>query len=152
MNDGVDYGILPELTGYHLRRAQVALFANYARMVGKLRVTPGQFGVIAIIGANPGISQSALARAIGIERSTMVAAIDVLENRKFVERRASPADRRSNALVLSSRGEAVLAQVVDRVREHEREFLSSLDDGERTVLKKLLERLWTGYVFGSGDR
>ncbi|MBT4941193.1 MAG: MarR family transcriptional regulator, partial [Rhodospirillaceae bacterium] len=100
----INFDILPTLIGYHLRRAQITDFNGFLKSTSKLQITPGQFGVALIISANPGLTQSALARAVGIERSTMVAVIDALESRGLVERRPSPVDRRSYALVLSDQG------------------------------------------------
>jgi len=82
----LDFGILPELIGYHVRRAQLYLFADFARTMADAQITPGQFGVLSLVAANPGLTQSALARAVRIERSTMVAVIDALQGRGLVER------------------------------------------------------------------
>src|SRR5262245_22809891 len=61
-------GILDGLLGYHLRRAQVAVFQDFAlTMRGMGGVTPGQFGVLALIQANAGLTQSALGEAMGVD-------------------------------------------------------------------------------------
>ena len=72
--------------------------------------------------ANAGLTQSALARAIDIEQSTMVFIIKFLEDRKLVERRPSPVDGRSSALVLSSEGIKLFDQLKFMVLEHEKEL------------------------------
>lgn len=138
---GIDYGILPGLVGYHVRRAQIAVFAEFNRTMAEHQITPGQFGVLTLIGGNPGLTQSALAKAVGIERSTMVAMIDGLEVRGLVERRDSPKDRRSHALVLSAAGEARLEQLKKLVLRHERQILADLSLEERQTLIGLLSRL-----------
>lgn len=141
-SDGqLDYGVLPELIGYHLRRAQVHLFADFARTMAEAQMTPGQFGVISLIGANPGLTQSALARAVGIERSTMVAVIDNLQDRGLVERRPSPVDRRSYALMLTETGTALLERLTPLVRAHERNVARRLSTAEKDKLIDLLTRL-----------
>lgn len=127
--------------GYHLRRAQVSVFQDFAETMSAVQITPGQFGVLTLIGANPGLTQSALARAVGIERSTMVAVIDALESRSVVERRPSPVDRRSYALMLSMAGRELLAQLKPMVRDHERRIGSRLNDVERSTLILLLEKI-----------
>lgn len=137
----VDRDLLPELVGYHLRRAQAVVFDDFLRAMARHNVTPGQFGVLTLIGANPGLSQSALARAIGIERSTMVAVIDRLQARGLVERRPSTADRRSNALTLSPAGGKLLARLKPLVRRHEQRIARDLDDAEKATLIRLLRRL-----------
>ena len=140
----VDYDILPKLVGYHLRRAQSAVFDDFARTMAAHRITPGQFGVLTLIAANPGLSQSALARAIGVERSTMVAVIDRLQARGLVERRPSAADRRSYALGLGAAGRRLLARLKPMVRRHERRVTKRLDDAEVATLIGLLRRLHGG--------
>ncbi len=138
--DDIDFDLLPGLVGYHLRRAQVAVFVQFADSIAR-QATPGQFGVLTLIGANPGLTQSALARAVGIERSTMVAVIDGLEDRGLVERRPSPVDRRSYALVLSADGETLLADLKVRVQAHDDKATNSLDAEEKATLMALLHRL-----------
>lgn len=137
----LDLGILPELIGYHLRRAQVHLFADFARTMAEAQMTPGQFGVVSLIGANPGLTQSALARAVGIERSTMVAVIDTLQERGMVERKPSPVDRRSYALVLTGNGENLMERLLPMVRAHERNVARNLSVVEKERLIELLMRL-----------
>jgi DNA-binding MarR family transcriptional regulator len=141
-SDGqLNYGVLPELIGYHLRRAQVHLFADFARTMAEAQMTPGQFGVVSLIGANPGLTQSALARAVGIERSTMVAVIDNLQDRGLVERRPSPVDRRSYALMLTERGSALLESLTPLVHAHERNVARRLSAADKDKLIELLTRL-----------
>jgi DNA-binding MarR family transcriptional regulator len=137
----LDFGLLPELIGYHLRRAQVHLFADFARTMAEAQMTPGQFGVISLIGANPGLTQSALSRAVGIERSTMVAVIDTLQGRGLVERRPSPVDRRSYALVLTPDGTVLLDRLTPLVRAHERNVARRLSAADKDKLIELLTKL-----------
>ncbi|MCB2101814.1 MAG: MarR family transcriptional regulator [Rhodobacterales bacterium] len=144
MADDIDYDVLPDLLGYHLRRAQVSVFGGFSQAIAGQNLTPGQFGVLVLIGANAGLSQSALARAVGIERSTMVAAIDGLESRGLVERRPSTVDRRSNALVLSAKGKSLVNKAKARVKAHEDEAFGMLDAAERATLMDLLYRVWRG--------
>ena len=99
-----DPGLLPELIGYNLRRAQVAVFQDFQASMAEFDITPGQFGVLILIRQNAGLSQSELGGALGIDRSTMVAVIDRLENRGLVIRAPSPTDRRSYGLRLSAAG------------------------------------------------
>ena len=137
----INRGILPSLLGYHLRRAQVTVFESFARAMAGIDVTPGQFGVLHVIAANPGLSQTGLANAIGIDRSTMVAVIDKLETRRLVVRDPSPTDRRSYALRLSDSGTAQLRDMEERVRAHERAIARNLSADERRLLIELLSRV-----------
>ena len=58
---GIDLDILPELLGYQLRRAQVRVFNSFLKRLEALDVSPGEFGLLVLVGANPGLNQNALA-------------------------------------------------------------------------------------------
>jgi DNA-binding MarR family transcriptional regulator len=138
--DGLDHGALPELLGYQLRLAQLAVFRDFGATAGDLGVSPGRFGMLVLIEANPGVTQSRLARAVGLDRSTMVAVLDQLEERGFVERRQGE-DRRTNGLWLTKEGRVLLAKMKRRVIAHEDRIAARLTAAERRTLLGLLARL-----------
>jgi DNA-binding MarR family transcriptional regulator len=138
----LDLGMLPQLVGYQLRMAQIALFRDFAEGPGALEVTPGLFGVLVIIEANPDLKQSELARATHLDRSTVVTIIDNLERRGLVERRASPNDRRSNAIRLTEAGSTLLRQLKRKVVQHEKRLLENFGDGELETFLKLLQKVF----------
>lgn len=137
----VDYGILPGLIGFNMRRTQIKIFQAFAETVGRHDMTPGQFGVLEIIHANPGLNQSELGIAMGVDRSTVVAVIDRLEGRDLVVRAPSPKDRRSYALRLSAGGEELLRTLQPLVQEHDRRAGQSLSEAEQATLIDYLKRL-----------
>lgn len=137
----VDLDLLPELLGYRLRRAQVAVFQDFMQTVGALNMTPGQFGVLAVIGANDGLSQSAVAEALGTERSTMVALVDRLERDGLVVRHRHATDRRSYSLSLTPEGRAALTGLKDLVQQHEARIAAALSPDEQAALLDLLGKL-----------
>ncbi len=134
-----DLGVLPGLIGYQLRLAQRAIFADFAEAVGESGISPGLFGILVVIGENPGLSQQALANAAHLDRSTVVTVIDKLEDRGLVERRA--ADRRSNGLFLADKGAALLSGLKRKVAQHERRVVQNLSARERAQLVALLQRI-----------
>jgi DNA-binding MarR family transcriptional regulator len=134
-------GVLDGLLGYRLRRAQVAVFADFAQTMAEHELTPGQFGTLALIAANPGLSQTALGTALGIDRSSVVPLIDKLEGRRLVERAPHPRDRRSHALRLTREGEALFEIARDAVARHEAHIFAPLAPAEREVLARLLDRV-----------
>lgn len=137
----LDLGVLPELIGYHLRKAQLAVFQDFARAVGAGELTPAQFGALVVIDRNPGLSQTGLGQTLSIDRSTLVAIIDRLEARGLVERADLPRDRRSYALHISNAGRALLNDLVERVRAHEAHMAGDLDADEKAALVGLLGRI-----------
>jgi DNA-binding MarR family transcriptional regulator len=138
----IDFGLLPDLLGYQLRLAQIALFRDFALGLGAQEVTPGLFGVLVIIEANPDLKQSELARATHLDRSTVVTIIDKLERRGLVERRAALHDRRSNALRLTGTGVALLRKLKLQVGQHEKRLLRNFSTGEREVFFSLLQKVF----------
>jgi DNA-binding MarR family transcriptional regulator len=135
------FGILPRLLGYNVRRANVKFFQNFSEIVSGHDVTPGQFGVLAIIDANPGLNQSELGQAMGVDRSTVVAVIDRLEGRSLVVRDPSPKDRRSYALRLSDKGQLLLSDLIPMVEKYDRQAANKLTDEEVVTLVDLLRRM-----------
>jgi DNA-binding MarR family transcriptional regulator len=139
--NAIDLGMLPELLGYQLRRAQVAVFQHFGETMGTLDITPGQFGMLTVISANPGLSQTQLGNALGSDRSTVVAMIDRLEARGLVVRATAPNDRRSHALRLSEDGAALLKKLEAMVRAHERHISRALSADDQQRLIQLLGRV-----------
>lgn len=138
----LSYGALPEVLGYHLRRAQVALFKHYSRSVAaQTGLTPGLLGMLQVIAANPGLAQSRLAEAMGVDRSTIVKVVDQLEARELIVREPSPSDKRSHCLRLTAGGAAELPRMQRLMRRHEDEFAQPLSADERRTLIELLARL-----------
>lgn len=134
-------GGLADLLGYQLRKAQVAAYQNFAEVLDSQNISPGQVGVLLLVRANPGVNQTRVGNALGIDRSTLVAVIDRLEERALIARTPSPKDRRSHALMLTPAGEAYLETMLPRLREHERQIATGLSDDERRTLIALLSRV-----------
>ncbi len=134
--------MLPELVGYHIRLAQMAIFADFEAALGELALSPGLFGLLVIVEANPGLKQTRLADAAHLDRSTLVPALDKLEARGLVERRAAPGDRRSNGLFLTAAGAELLTAAKRTVRRHEARLARAFGTGERDKLIASLSRIF----------
>jgi len=105
------------------------------------RISPGQYGVLVMIGANQGMNQSTLAKALGIERSTMVAVITGLEKRGLIKRLPLATDRRANILALTPKGDLLLDKVNAKVRDHENKITTRLTADETQTLIALLQKI-----------
>lgn len=138
----IDLSILPTLIGYQLRLAQIAIFRDFRKSLGADGVTPGLFGVLVLIEANPGMKQTVLARAIHLDRSTVVNVIDNLEAMKLVERRRVDGDRRSKALFLTATGKALLPKLKRQVIDHEKRLTQHFTPADRQLLVDLLRRIF----------
>ncbi len=132
------HGPLPRLVGYRLRLAQQAVFGDFAASVEG--ISPGRIGMLVLIDANPGVTQSRLAEAVMRDRSTMVGVLDELEGRGLVERRRGE-DRRTNGLWLTRAGRAFLERALRQIAAHERRIAARLTGGERAQLLELLAKI-----------
>lgn len=135
---GLDHGLLPELVGYVLRRAQLAVFDDFIRSCDGHGLRPAQFSALVLIDANPGRSQREIAAALGIQRPNFVAMMDGFERRGLARRRRSETDRRSHALELTAQGRALLARARDTVLEHEARITDRMTEAEKAELIRLL--------------
>lgn len=136
----IDFGPLDGLVGYQLRRAFLRSNQLFAGMAGKAGLQPGQYGVLELIGLNPGRSQSDIAAAAGLDRSSLTQLLDHLCKRDLVERRPGP-DRRTLSLHLTKAGEKTLKEAAGHVAEHENAIRGELTDDEARMLVELLKRL-----------
>ena len=139
--EGLSYGDLDEHFGYLLRRAQLAGFEAFQQATAGIDITPARYTALTIVGANPGLTQSALGAALGTARSGAMMVANWLEKRGLAERRSLPADARAWGLHLTSQGEAQLKKLNRRVRANDAAFAARLAPRERVTLRKLLDKL-----------
>ena len=88
-------------------------------------------GILRLLRVAAGLSQQELAGKLQIHPSRLVAILDNLEKRGFVERRANPDDRRLYSLHLTKAGGEVLERIGKVAREHQDALLSALNREER---------------------
>lgn len=137
----LDLTALTGITGYPLRRAQMAVFDDFNRRFAALDLSPAQYSALVAIADNPGRNQSEIAGALGIQRPNFVAMMDELERRGLAERLRSDADRRSHALVLTPPGVELVAQARAVQAEQEAAIVRALGPEGRKTLVALLRRL-----------
>ena len=138
----VDTTTLERLLGYILRRGQLAAFQEYARAAEPYAITPAQFSVMTVVAANPGVSQIALATALAIEPSRVVALLNALEQRGAAVRARSKFDRRSHGIFLTKQGLELLEDLTALVDESDRRVSARLTAKERDTLATLLGKLY----------
>ena len=139
----VNLGYLSDFVGFHLRLAQDASYRVFSRHREKDLIKPGHFPALAIIHLNPGISQSALGRAIARDKSTVSPLIKDLQKNGFISRKPSIHDRRSVTLALTKKGERILTRLHARATEHENE-LDRLIGSSKSRFVGMLDKIVSG--------
>jgi len=125
--------------GYLLRRASAAMMADLAHTLSSCGISPVEATVLVVIGANPGCTQSDIARLLGIKRANMVPIIARLGAEGWVERR--PMNGRSHALHLTEAGMGVHNQAELRMNEQEERFSGLLQGQDAAALRAALALL-----------
>jgi MarR family transcriptional regulator for hemolysin len=129
--------------GWLLARANHALATELTAALADLGLSPRGYHVLAT--ALPGDrTQSELAEAVGLDKTTMVVTVDELEAAGLAERHPSSTDRRARVITVTRAGADKLVQagrVKDRVQA---DVLSALPANEREVLIDALRKLVCG--------
>lgn len=147
----VSLGRLGDFVGFRLRRVQNQLSRNFAMVTANEGLRSGLFSSLAIIEANPGISQSELSHEVGLDKSVTVTIVDEMEKFGWAERRRSPQDRRRHALYITPAGAAKLSHLFSLMDETEAAVLHQLSPGEMQLLSELLDRMYEAVVREDGS-
>lgn len=138
---GLDLDCLPTLLGFNIRRAQIALWRDFNRNVAEGYVRPGVFSALLLAHANPGIAQIEIANQLGIDKASVVALVDRMEDAGWVTRRRSTDDRRRQGIFLTPAGTKTCRTLKKEMIDHERKFVSRYTEQELRTLIALLRRL-----------
>src|SRR5436305_14549798 len=116
-----------------LYRAHWALAAELTAALAPLGISARGYHVLrgALSGEH---TQTELAEMVGLDKTTMVVAVDELERAGFAERRPSPHDRRARIIAVTPEGKKKVAaanKVLDRVQA---DVLGALPAEQRTAL------------------
>jgi DNA-binding MarR family transcriptional regulator len=141
MRAELDLGELNTHIGYFARRFQVWIFQDLIRELATAELRISHYSVLAIVEANPGLAQSEVAQAVGIEPARLVRVLDELERRGWIQRMRSATDRRSHALYLTRDGEKAFGRVRDLARQHEQHVIERLGATKYETLMQMLKQI-----------
>src|SRR5215472_3062960 len=110
-------------------------------MLARIELTARQAGILTLVTEREPMTQKALADALRIDRTTMVALIDDLERKGYVVRQRHPRDRRAFLVQPTEPGRAAKAQAIAILDEQQRRFLAPLTTTQRHQLGTLLKQL-----------
>jgi len=127
--------------GHLIRRAQQIAVAIFIEECAAFDLTPVQYASMVAIQDNEGIDATRLSAQIAFDRSTLGNVLERLEARGFVERYASPEDKRVKLLRLTPQGRSVTRSAEEGVRRTQERILAPLDASKRRVLLDLLAQL-----------
>ncbi|GAA1272712.1 MarR family transcriptional regulator [Sphaerisporangium rubeum] len=134
--------LLAESTGWLLNGVARAVTAELEQALRRDDLRWREYGVLGTLEATGALSQQEIGRRLGVDRSTMVHLIDVLEDRGLVARSRDRADRRAYSIELTAAGRELLAEVLHPVTAevHER-VIGRLTSEDRATLNRILAEL-----------
>jgi DNA-binding MarR family transcriptional regulator len=127
-----------------------AVSHRFHQVLQPLELEPGEFALLRAVAANEGESQQALAERLHISPSWMVAVVDELERRGFLERKSHARDRRVRNLHLTAAGTKLLKRALGEAQQFDRQVTEPLSEKERGQLFDLLERVAAGLELEPG--
>ncbi len=140
-HDNLHHNRLDEMVGYQIRMAYVAVRRHFEAAMDRLDLTQKQTGVLWLIDANGGVSQIALANELGMDRASMMAIVDRLEDRGLIVRKRSAEDGRRQELYVTAKGRKVLSQAKAALHDHEKWIANRFSARDLHALTNALKRL-----------
>ena len=134
-------GVLEGRVGPQVRLVRNQLAARVLAAFAPFDLPSGAFSILALISANPGCSQSDIAREARLDKSVVVALLDELEAKGILSRVRSAKDRRRNTLMLTASGAAMLRRMNAVAASIERPIEEALSADEIEQLCALLARV-----------
>lgn len=132
---------LHEILGYLLKHATLKLTALTDAALEPLGIDSKDFGALRVLAHQEATSQLQVAQTLGIDRTTMVALLDVLERKGIITRRPDPADRRRNVVELTEQGMRTYDAAQVAYRKAESAFLASISPNATDQLRRTLRTL-----------
>ena len=111
--------------GYQLRRASTLVMAVLADRLSTTHLTITEASVLVMINYNPGISQSAIGRSLGVKRANMAPIIATLDDRGLVLR--SNPNGRLVSLSTTEAGRQSANMIEAMMRANDIEMFGSLE-------------------------
>ncbi len=139
-NNDLSYGMLDKMVGLELRKAQSLAAQTFLQVLGG-RILPGHFTILILIANNPGQSQSRIAKAAGLDRSSLVPVLKQFEKDDLINRVSARNDRRSKTMTITSSGKKFIKKYTGEIQKLEDTLIEGLGKDNHAKLSELLIQL-----------
>jgi|SRR5579875_441527 len=130
--------------GYLLKHAQQRMEELGSQALAPFGIDGRELGILLVVAGHEPGSQQQAAQRLGIDRTTMVARLDGLEQKGLVSRHPHAADRRRNVVELTPEGRHVVRRASAASERAEAELLSSLGPQEAERFRDALGTIVLG--------
>jgi DNA-binding MarR family transcriptional regulator len=125
----------------HVQRAARVLARRFDEALRPFDLTNGQFSLMMSLNRPEPAPMAAVASLLGVDRTTLTAALKPLERRGLVKVTSDSKDRRSRLMVLTAQGMKLLASAVPVWQRTHEEVETLLPEGDPDRLRKNLRAL-----------
>ena len=122
----------------HVQRAARALARRFDDALRPVGLTNGQFSLMMSLNRPEPPEMVAVASLLGMDRTTLTAALKPLQRRRLLKVTVDPADRRSRVMTLTPNGRRLLARAVPVWRRTHISVEALLPDGDPDRFRKNL--------------
>jgi len=133
-----DKGVLAWI---YMMRVTDKLHRLEAEHLAQYELTPAQFGVLAQLTANEGITQQSLSERLFVTKGNVCGLLGRLEERGLIVRNSDPEDRRTNHVCLTPAGRDLATRVVPANEQFISDYMATLGRQDQEMLRGLLRRL-----------
>lgn len=123
---------------FAIRQAARQVTKLYERHLGKAQLTSAQFSILVALGEQGRMTMAELARALVMDRTTLLRAMKPLQREGLLKSGSSDADPRQLVFSLSPLGERKLKQARPLWRTAQEEFESGMEPGAAARLRGAL--------------
>ena len=139
--DGGPGPVVSRRLGYLFKHAQLQMNELNTRALAPFGIDPRELGILLVIASHEPGSQQQAAQRLGIDRTSMVARLDALEDKGLVSRHPHAEDRRRNVVELTVTGRDIVKQATEATERAEAAFLASLTPQEGESLRAALQSI-----------
>lgn len=125
--------------GYLLKHAHMRMDELGTEALAPLGIDPREAGILFAVASHEPGSQQQVAERLGIDRTSMVARLDTLEDKGLVSRHPHVEDRRRNVVELTDAGRDIVRRAAEASERAEAALLASLSPQDRERLRDLLQ-------------
>jgi len=122
----------------HVQRAARALARCFDDALRPIGLTNGQFSLMMSLNRPEPPDMAAVASLLGMDRTTLTAALKPLQRRRLLKIAVDPADRRGRITTLTAKGRSLLASAVPIWKKTHVAVESLLPDGDADLFRKNL--------------
>lgn len=139
--DGGPGPVVSQRLGYLFKHALMRMEKLNTEALAPFGIDARELGILLVIASHEPGSQQQAAQRLGIDRTSMVARLDALEDKRLVSRHPHAEDRRRNFVELTDAGRDTVRRATEASERAEAALLASLPPEQGEQLREALQTI-----------